>query len=681
MSTSVLPQKQTSDASPSNNPQESDNPPGDLDGEDILVEENSPKNIVHPKKVIFANNNTTKNFLTSSKIKFPFLFFAIEQSDILNDFGGIKKLMRAFKKELKILVHQQYKLIILFSRKVDTIYINNVLRFFSELMFPNSKENDKTNTFWFAQSIVWDTKTCSDLIDKILLNPSKLSFIKELKPISLKLPTPIQYLHSKGFTITKQQRDGARDLIIKLLENDVSKTFSSNLCKYYNQSTIAELASYLEILLFGSVYESLTEYVSTYCHLKIKVQKLYSDFVSSSKASLKKQKVDFSSSISSVTIDEDSEDNEEYALPLQSMLGKRARIPLDIDLPGAEYLIRLDELTKFASTKLNTKLSMDNVLQFTWMYSSPSIDIVKALQGLHTPQIIEMDAHLQNRVEKHFRERRNEIITEHLPGFPKHINVDMDLDEMTITFQGKTLKALARVMKFQDSILDVPPHWLPVQTEAIEVFSTIPDKYNQIIDDEIYNIICDMIHESMPNAKINYIYQIQNCFHLQNFNLQQQTISANNNSNENFSLNVENLFFGSNIIPPESIIGGIDGIPCHIVDPDPNQNWGAGIHHSPDARYADERAFQYLDKNGDKRKQIFLNSVILGNTFKQKPDTNLKRPSKRHDINGMPVSYDSILGDYKFSRKETIPVKVVYKSVQVLPSFLIDYTLGPKTKS
>merc|ERR1712100_570240 len=173
-----------------------------------------------------------------------------------------------------------------------------------------------------------------------------------------------------------------------------------------------------------------------------------------------------------------------------------------------------------------------------------------------------------------------------------------------------------------------------------------------------------MIHESMPNAKINYIYQIQNCFHLQNFNLQQQTISANNNSNENFSLNVENLFFGSNIIPPESIIGGIDG-----------------IHHSPDARYADERAFQYLDKNGDKRKQIFLNSVILGNTFKQKPDTNLKRPSKRHDINGMPVSYDSILGDYKFSRKETIPVKVVYKSVQVLPSFLIDYTLGPRTKS
>ena len=109
MSTGVLPQKQnpSSDLSPSNNPQELDNPPGNFENE-ILAENESKErekptqNFGKPKRVIFANSNTTKNFLTTCKILFPFLFFAIEQSDILNDFSGIKKLMRAFKKELKI---------------------------------------------------------------------------------------------------------------------------------------------------------------------------------------------------------------------------------------------------------------------------------------------------------------------------------------------------------------------------------------------------------------------------------------------------------------------------------------------------------------------------------------------------------------------------------------------------
>lgn len=298
-----------------------------------------------------------------------------------------------------------------------------------------------------------------------------------------------------------------------------------------------------------------------------------------------------------------------------------------------------------------------------WHYSVPADGHIMAIQGCPSvPMVLrarELDKETGlDELEVEFRNNRFHF-EKKLPGFDTPVKIN--LWDYQITYKDVTRKALHREMSYMGNVVKPPSYWSAYQEETIQLTKL------KIDEDEMYRIFADEIKDKL-NGTVLEIVQLQNFQQLNNFTCELNSIMMNLEDPNHETIF---LYYGSNYVYPMSIIEDINGIPCDTCDIDPNKNWGKGIHMSDDIRYADERAF--CDKERGIR-QIFVVNTFLGNCVNMEYNEELKRPPQKTAINNMPVFYNSVSGEYKTDQFAAC-VSVVYNSNQVLPAYLLTYSV------
>jgi len=349
---------------------------------------------------------------------------------------------------------------------------------------------------------------------------------------------------------------------------------------------------------------------------------------------------------------------------------------IKISLQNPFHLGKRNKISEIAATNLDEHLG--KLIEFQWVYSRPPNKIAAILQGGEKiPQISFMNKEKNMIVEEKYHSSTGNTFSIDLDGFGTP--VDVNLKDQSITYKNKTLKALKRVTLFQNALFNYLPFWKEITNEY--------DSFPLRRDNNIFLNIKKDLEENIAGIEVHSIMQIQNYHQARNFSLEINIIEMNdrsfkaglvNNPNSTPSANVQLQYHGTCSMNPSNIISDREGIRCDIADPYPNQNWGKGAPHSPDPKYANERAYKYTHTDGVVHKQIFLNLVALGHALdKCVPDSTIKRPPVRANINHMPILYDSISGTYTSEDNGfSSEVNIVYKRGQVLPSFLIDYSIN-----
>lgn len=103
-----------------------------------------------------------------------------------------------------------------------------------------------------------------------------------------------------------------------------------------------------------------------------------------------------------------------------------------------------------------------------------------------------------------------------------------------------------------------------------------------------------------------------------------------------------------------------EGLNINYIEPG---LWGKAIDASPDAKYCCPSSSFQVD---EKTYQVFLTSLLVGDSVKLAPDDTLREPPRKLD--GTP--YDSVEGEVGDS-----PVYMVYASRKALAKYLITYKI------
>jgi len=461
--------------------------------------------------------------------------------------------------------------------------------------------------------VIFDNFTTSTLLQDLLKNADDIKSMKRVKMINGQLlgkPLPINKISKFNSSI---------------ISTEVRKRCVTNLKTLLN-SYLQDQAEKIEEKIFKASKGNLQEYFLTFWHQQLMIQK---------------------------------------KIPEQGvLLGKRSREDFESD---SKKNFMADSKIKIPQEWRSTSPS------YRWCYSVPSSILINAIQGSERIPAINcgpIDENGNEELELAFRSRRFEVIERNLIGYPSP--VALNLDKLEITYLGRTVKALNREIIYAGSPIETPAFWSDYQDSGLEV---IPMDLNSSPGKDIIEKI-NMYH---PKATVTKLTKIQHFQQLKNFNLELNGILINNNEFDNDEFDNDEidpvfLYYGSNRVPPNEIIEDANGIPCKNIDPEPNCNWGDGIHLSANPLYADERAFTTFDEEKQLFiKQIFIVKATLGRSITNEPDNTLRRPPQKKEVNNMPVLYDSITGVYKSDRVEG-EVNIVYKSGQVLPAFLIEYT-------
>jgi len=277
---------------------------------------------------------------------------------------------------------------------------------------------------------------------------------------------------------------------------------------------------------------------------------------------------------------------------------------------------------------------------------------------------LEVPADINEMFEARYRDDNQKGISVDvvLPDMPP-VKVNLQRREI-FNAKNELIGKLERKTFYQGDEIEVAGHWRDYQDENMVKLKLEPSNkhYQQIIEE---------VHQDVPGVSVSQVWQLQNLEQYRHFETEQYNIAVNNSEESREIWR----YFGSNYIKPDVIVDSVSGIPCSITDPDPNQNWGAGIHVASEPWYADERAYEYKDDSGCLHKQILVVQVSPGKSTEIPFDTTLKRPPERCRMNHMPIYYDSISNKYEKNNR-TANVTVVYKSSQVLPAFLVDYKVA-----
>ncbi|MEC7840070.1 MAG: hypothetical protein VX777_08530 [Chlamydiota bacterium] len=328
-------------------------------------------------------------------------------------------------------------------------------------------------------------------------------------------------------------------------------------------------------------------------------------------------------------------------------------------------------------SKLPTPLKkLPTPLKYVWHYSSPGTEVTKAFQGPTAPTIHEDCEKLEKLYRSSDRESEVEVCLDgFVDGKGHSVPVKVDFGNFSITYLGRTLNnSLVRCFKYGATVIPVPKRWVGYQKTLLEL---VPLD----LESEECKFYAEEVKKIHSKANLTKVTQIQNFRHLNNFISQSTSIRSTDNA---IGLVVgdiryegyEPFYFGSKDILPRDIISDKNGIPTKICHHDPNRNWGEGIHLSNEIFYADKSAFTTLDVEHQRlTKEIFLVTAELGvgrrySTYA----TQLKKPPYRGNIEGCRIDYDSISGRYESDKLEA-DVTAVFKSAQVLPEVLIEYTV------
>ena len=214
--------------------------------------------------------------------------------------------------------------------------------------------------------------------------------------------------------------------------------------------------------------------------------------------------------------------------------------------------------------------------------------------------------------------------------------------------------------------LEAPAHWEWTPQD------TIFHQFDLEKESDRFRELEQLVRSTVPKARIQKITQLQHCYQLLGFLHFRGMVQV---SHPEVNLQEKMLFYGSWSAPSVLCAQSASGLNVYGADPDPNENWGQGIHMSPDAWYADERAYVYTHEGDEKEhRQIFLVHAALGSDLELKANPTLKRPPEISKINHMPVFADSVTGTY-VKEQQSAKVHVVYKAEQTCPAFLIDYII------
>ena len=236
----------------------------------------------------------------------------------------------------------------------------------------------------------------------------------------------------------------------------------------------------------------------------------------------------------------------------------------------------------------------------------------------------------------------------------------VDLSRMAV---DGVADALQRQVMIEKTPLEAPEewHWEP-QDQVLHMFHLLPESSR-------FLQIREWMSVSLPGVDVHEITQIQPSFQLLKFLHCRGRVQV---SYPDTVLEEKLLFHGTGTRFPELVVQ--EGLSVHSTDPNPNDNWGSGIHMSEAAWYADERAHTYTDEDGKEHRQIFLTHAALGSSTSLPPDPTLRRPPIAKEINHMKIHHDSVTGNYSKDNANAV-VHIVYEAERTCPAFLIDYSL------
>ena len=212
-----------------------------------------------------------------------------------------------------------------------------------------------------------------------------------------------------------------------------------------------------------------------------------------------------------------------------------------------------------------------------------------------------------------------------------------------IDFQVKSGGAISR-----------PPDW-EEQTQTTECFDL------QAGTEEWLNVT-EKIKRSMPSATIVRIRRIQNQPLWEKYILHKRRMQQLNGG----KINEKELFHGPKNTPPEQIYSSDEGFDMRFST---QGTWGQANHFSVSASYSNNSA--YLNSNGES--EIFLVTVLTGDSYKSKPNSSLRMPPVKHigassRVQLGPIRYDTVNG-----RTRGSDVYMTYSSEKVYPTHIITY--------
>ncbi|MEC7840071.1 MAG: hypothetical protein VX777_08535 [Chlamydiota bacterium] len=200
-------------------------------------------------------------------------------------------------------------------------------------------------------------------------------------------------------------------------------------------------------------------------------------------------------------------------------------------------------------------------LEHGWLYTAPSNEVSRAFQHKNqaTTYVGPVDKNGNDKLEKRYRTRDDREFEMKLPGFYEDgevKKVKVDLNENTICYKGRTLKALDRKVYFKGQTIEVPSFWNDLQDSVIGVYKLdlnelpsfgigaasvkesftasvkkdftvcLKKNFTPSVQKNFVDIVNKEIKEIHPKAAIEYVNKIQNFEQLHNFQLKHGAIES-----------------------------------------------------------------------------------------------------------------------------------------------------------
>lgn len=216
-------------------------------------------------------------------------------------------------------------------------------------------------------------------------------------------------------------------------------------------------------------------------------------------------------------------------------------------------------------------------------------------------------------------------------------------------YESKGTKPPTQDSTQPQKLLHYPKAWQKQDTD--------PSLFNVVQGTGEWTSVSAQLASTLPQAQIRSIERIQNQKLWENYDRGKQEILKKNKG----VVNEKQLFHGTSETPPDKIYNGTKGFDFRYCT---QGMWGRGSYFAVNASYSD----QYSYKNGSGGyRQIFLATVLTGDTCRMNSDGNLTHPPLKPGSAN--ERYDSVSGYIGGS-----DIFVVYDFEQAYPAYLITYT-------
>ncbi len=223
-------------------------------------------------------------------------------------------------------------------------------------------------------------------------------------------------------------------------------------------------------------------------------------------------------------------------------------------------------------------------------------------------------------------------------------------------------KMVHEIVSFQSSehvhmAIPVPQEWQhQTETETVKLFQVV---YGM---DE-YKDVADRVKATLPGAKISSIQRIQNKWVWEKYSRQKQRLHSKNSG----QVNEKFLFHGTQENDPQLIYDSGEGFDMRYSR---IGMWGRANYFAEDASYSNS----YAHCASDGSKEIFLATVLTGDSCSTSPDSSLRMPPKKRSssssgkVQFSEMRYDTVRGVTAGST-----VFMTYDNHSAYPVYLIQY--------